>query len=134
MQAIAVFPGKADSVHLANLPKPSIDDIPNGRGVLVKVLRVGVDGTDRTVEVPADKINLQFVLGNKVMVGTVNANREYFELDVRDMAQAEAEYPGWFSRLLTHPVKGLNNYRELLDMLTSAKGAIKVYCEVADLT
>lgn len=55
-------------------------------GVLVKVLRVGVDGTDRTVEVPADKINLQFVLGNKVMVGTVNANREYFELGVRDMA------------------------------------------------
>jgi threonine dehydrogenase-like Zn-dependent dehydrogenase len=36
-------------VHLANLPKPSLDDIPNGRGVLVKVLRVGVDGTDREI-------------------------------------------------------------------------------------
>ena len=92
-----------------------------------------VTGGDRQVEVPADKINLQFVLGNKVMVGTVNANREYFEMGVRDMAQAEAEYPGWLSRLLTHPVKGLENYRELLDKLTSAKGAIKVYCEVADL-
>ena len=67
------------------------------------------------------------------MVGTVNANREYFELGVRDMAQAEAEYPGWFSRLLTHPVKGLDNYRELLDTLTTAKSAIKVYCEVANL-
>src|SRR5437867_872315 len=53
-----------------------------------------VTGGDRKVEVPADKINLEFVLGNKVMVGTVNANREYFELGVRDMAQAEAEYPG----------------------------------------
>ena len=93
-----------------------------------------VTGGDRTVEVPSDKINLQFVLGNKVMVGTVNADREYFELGVRDMAQAEAKYPGWFSRLLTYPVKGLNNYRELLDTLTTAKGAIKVYCEVADLT
>jgi glucose 1-dehydrogenase len=93
-----------------------------------------VTGGDRSVEVPADKINLDFVLGNKVMVGTVNANREYFELGVRDMAQAEAEYPGWLSRLLTHPVKGLNNYRELLDKLTSAKGVIKVYCEVADVT
>jgi glucose 1-dehydrogenase len=49
------------------------------------------------------------------------------------MAQAEAEYPGWLSRLLTHPVKGLDNYRELLDKLTSAKGAIKVYCEVAEV-
>ena len=52
---------------------------------------------------PADKINLEFVLGNKVMVGTVNANREYFEMGVKDMAQAEARVPGWLARLLTHP-------------------------------
>src|SRR5262249_27788201 len=37
-----------------------------------------VTGGNRTVQVCADRINLQFVLGNKVMVGTVNANREYF--------------------------------------------------------
>jgi threonine dehydrogenase-like Zn-dependent dehydrogenase len=91
-----------------------------------------VTGGDRKVEVPADKINLDFVLGNKVMVGTVNANREYFEMGVKDMAQTEAEYPGWLSRLLTHPVKGLENYQELFEKLTTAKGAIKVFCEVAD--
>jgi threonine dehydrogenase-like Zn-dependent dehydrogenase len=91
-----------------------------------------VTGGNRTVEVPADRINLEFVLGNKVMVGTVNANRDYFEMGVRDMAQAEAEYPGWLGRLLTHPVKGLENYRELFETLTSAKGAIKVFCVVAD--
>ena len=76
------------------------------------------------IEVPADKINLEFVLGNKVMVGTVNANREYFEMGVKDLAQAEAEYPGWLSRLLTHPVKGLENYRELFDKLLNPNGAI----------
>ena len=92
-----------------------------------------VTGGDRKIEVPADKINLEFVLGNKVMVGTVNANREYFEMGVRDLAQAEAEYPGWLGRLLTHPVKRLENYAELFDKLTTAKGAIKVFCEVADL-
>ncbi len=91
-----------------------------------------VTGGDRRVEVPADKINLEFVLGNKVMVGTVNANREYFETGVGDMSQAELEYPGWLARLLTHPVKGLENYAELFEKLTSAKGAIKVFCEVAD--
>jgi len=90
-----------------------------------------VTGGDRRVEVPADKINLEFVLGNKVMVGTVNANREYFEAGVRDMSQAELEYPGWLPRLLTNPVRGLENYRELFEKLTSAQGAIKVYCEVA---
>ena len=36
----------------------------------------------------------------------------------------------WLARLLTHPVKGLENYRELLDTLTM-KGPIKVFCEVA---
>ncbi|HYG80835.1 MAG TPA: glucose 1-dehydrogenase [Pyrinomonadaceae bacterium] len=91
-----------------------------------------VTGGARRVEVPADKINLDFVLGNKVMVGTVNANREYFEAGVKDMAEAEAEYAGWLARLLTHPVKGLDNYRELFDKLTNARGAIKVFCEVGD--
>src|SRR4029077_18740840 len=90
-----------------------------------------VTGGDRKVEVPADRLNLEFVLGNKVMVGTVNANREYFEYGVGDMAQAEAEYPGWLSKLLTDPVKGLENYTELFQKLTSPNGAIKVFCEVA---
>ena len=49
MKAISVFPGKANSVHLSDLNKPSISDVPNGRGVLVKVLRVGVDGTDKEI-------------------------------------------------------------------------------------
>ncbi len=90
-----------------------------------------VTGGDRMIEVPADRINLDFVLGNKVMVGTVNANREYFESGVRDMSQAEEEYPGWLGHLLTHPVAGLDNFQELFEKLSGAKGAIKVYCEVA---
>ena len=91
-----------------------------------------VTGGDRMVQVPADRINLDFVLGNKVMVGTVNANREYFEIGVRDMAQAEAEYPGWLKRLLTDPVRGLENYPELFKKLVSPNGSIKVFCEVAE--
>jgi threonine dehydrogenase-like Zn-dependent dehydrogenase len=92
-----------------------------------------VTGGDCRIEVPAAKINLQFVLGNKVIVGTVNANREYFETGVRDLSQAELQYPGWLRRLLTHPVKGLENYKELFDKLLNAKGAIKIFCEVAEL-
>ncbi|MGB7203389.1 MAG: glucose 1-dehydrogenase [Pyrinomonadaceae bacterium] len=89
-----------------------------------------VTGGDRMVEVPADKINLDFVLGNKVMVGTVNANREYFETGVKDLSQAVLEYGDWLSRLLTHPVNGLENYSTLFETLSTAKNAIKVYCEV----
>src|SRR5262249_27113552 len=92
-----------------------------------------VTGGNRTVQVCADRINLQFVLGNKEMVGTVNANREYFEMGARDMGQADAEYPGWLGQLLTHPVKGLENYKELFETLTTSKSAVKVFCDVAEL-
>jgi threonine dehydrogenase-like Zn-dependent dehydrogenase len=49
MKAIAVTPGKSNSIHLVDAPRPKIDSVPHGRGVLVKVLRVGVDGTDKEI-------------------------------------------------------------------------------------
>ena len=125
--------GPFDLIFEATGYSPIVFDCLQGLGKNGVLVLSSVTGGDRKVEVPADKINLEFVLGNKVMVGTVNANREYFELGVRDMAQAEAEYAGWLERLLTHPVKGLENYRDLFDTLTTAKGAIKVFCEVADV-
>ena len=97
-------------------------------GVLVLT---SITGGSHMLEVPADRINLEFVLGNKVMVGSVNASRDHFESGVRDMAQAEAEYPGWLQRLLTDPVRGLENYPELFRRLQNPDGAIKIYCEVA---
>jgi len=99
-------------------------------GVLVLA---SVTGGHRRIEVPADKINLDFVLGNKVMVGTVNGNREHFEAAVRDLALAAAEYPGWAARLLTHPVQGLERHQQLMETLSTAKGAIKVFMEIAPL-
>ena len=49
MEAVAVIPGKPNSVHLREGPKPQLENASNGRGVLVKVLRVGVDGTDKEI-------------------------------------------------------------------------------------
>ena len=97
-------------------------------GVLVLT---SITGGTHMLQIPADRINLEFVLGNKVMVGSVNASRENFESGVRDLSQAEAEYPGWLPRLLTDRVSGLDNYRELFDRLQNPNGAIKIYCEVA---
>jgi threonine dehydrogenase-like Zn-dependent dehydrogenase len=97
-------------------------------GVLVLA---SITGGNRKLEIAADKINLEFVLGNKVMVGCVNSAREDFESGIHDMAKAEIFYPGWLSQLLTHPVIGLENYRQAYDHLVNAKDAIKVYCEVA---
>ena len=103
-------------------------DVLAKNGVLVMV---SVTGGDRKVEIPADRINLGFVLGNKVAFGSVNANREYLELGAKDLSQAELQYPGWLSKLLTHPVDGLENYKEMMRLLTEEKQAIKVFVNVA---
>ena len=123
--------GPFDLIFEATGYSPVVFDSMQALGKNGVLVLSSVTGGNRKVEVPADKINLEFVLGNKVMVGTVNANREYFEMGVRDLAQAEAEYPGWLGKLLTHPVKGLENYKELFEKLTEARGAIKVFCELA---
>jgi threonine dehydrogenase-like Zn-dependent dehydrogenase len=98
-------------------------------GVLVLI---SVTGGMRNADVPTDRINLGFVLGNKVMVGSVNANRDHFEAGVRDLLHAEAQYPGWLSQLFTHRVRGLENYRELFDVLERGTGVIKVFCAVTE--
>lgn len=97
-------------------------------GVLILA---SITGAGKRLEIPADKINLDFVLGNKVMFGTVNANREYFEAGVKDLAQCNAQFPGFAQKLLTHPVQGLGNFRQMMNLLTTEKSAIKVYVEVA---
>lgn len=97
-------------------------------GVLVLA---SVTGGERMVEVPADRINQGFVLGNKVMVGTVNASRADFVSGVDDLVKAEARFPGWLARLLTTPVHGLERYDEMLRHLTENRDAIKVYVQVA---
>jgi threonine dehydrogenase-like Zn-dependent dehydrogenase len=125
--------GPFDLIFEATGFSPVVFDSMQALGKNGVLVLSSVTGGDLRIEVPADKINLEFVLGNKVMVGTVNANREYFEMGVKDLAQAEAEYPGWLRRLLTHPVKGLDNYAELFAKLTNPNGAIKVFCEVAEL-
>src|ERR1044072_7954892 len=49
MTAIAITPGKPNSIHLEEIPRPGLDDIPDGMAVLVEVLRVGVAGTDKEI-------------------------------------------------------------------------------------
>jgi glucose 1-dehydrogenase len=96
-------------------------------GVLVLA---SITGGERTATINSDAINQGFVLGNKVMVGTVNASPNDFKTGVDDLIKAEAIYPGWLGRLLTTPIAGLENYDEMIRELTENRDAIKVYVEV----
>lgn len=155
MKAVAVFPGKPNSAHLRDVPKPSIASIPEGRGVLVKVLRVGLDGTDKEINAgeygspPPDEDFL--IIGHEsfgiveetgpavadtgrgdYVVGTVNANRENFETAVKDLAHCEIRWPGWLSNLLTHPVEGLERYAEAIKLLGDGTDVVKVFVNVSE--
>jgi glucose 1-dehydrogenase len=97
-------------------------------GVMVMA---SVTGGERSYEVPTDAFNIDMVLGNKVMVGTVNANREHFEQGVRDMAMSEARWPGWYGKLITHRIHGLENFEQAFEAM-SQRGVIKVVVEIAE--
>jgi threonine dehydrogenase-like Zn-dependent dehydrogenase len=98
-------------------------------GVLVLV---SVTGGDRKAEVRSDVINEGFVLGNKVMVGSVNASLADFHRGVDDLIKGTAIYPGWLDKLLTTPVDGLENFEQMLHQLIENGDAIKVFLNVAE--
>ena len=65
------------------------------------VCLTGVSGGSRKLEVSADHLNLEMVLSNKVVFGTVNANRRHFESGVRHLQEIEMRWPGLLSRMIT---------------------------------
>jgi len=98
MQAIAVHPGIPNSMHLATMPKPTLDEVPDGRGVLVKVLRVGVDGTDKEInaaEYGAAPPGFDFLVTGHESFGRVEAvGPNVTELRPGDYVVATVRRPG----------------------------------------
>jgi threonine dehydrogenase-like Zn-dependent dehydrogenase len=74
----------------------------------------GLSAGNRRIEIPADVINLQMVLGNRLAFGSVNANRRYFEMGVRHFQEAERQWPGIFDRLITRRV-AFDDFTSALD-------------------
>ena len=91
-----------------------------------------VTGGDATLDgIPGNKINLEWVLGNKLLVGTVNGNWKHFDAGIAAMALGEAMYPGVTQKILTHPIKGLDNFAQMMHLLETG-ACLKVFVEVAD--
>jgi threonine dehydrogenase-like Zn-dependent dehydrogenase len=97
-------------------------------GVLVWTSITGGNGTTL---VPSDRVNLDWVLGNKLLLGSVNANRWHFEAGIRDLMCGDAVYPGVLAQILSHPVDGLENFAEMMRLLVHEKSALKVFVNVA---
>ena len=90
-----------------------------------------ITGGSHPVGLDGAKVNLEWVLGNKLLVGSVNGNRRHFELGLQALSHGELTYPGVTQRILTHPVRGLDNYQQMMTLLEE-KAALKVFVTVAD--
>ncbi len=85
-----------------------------------------ITGGKQEVTLDAARINLEWVLGNKLLVSSVNGNRHHFEQGIQALAHGELTYPGVTERILTHPVAGLDSYKEMMHLLEENQ-ALKVY-------
>ena len=91
-----------------------------------------ITGGTHDVTLDGAKINLEWVLGNKLLVASVNGNRRHFEQGIQALSHGELTYPGVTAQILTHPVAGLENYKEMMRLLEE-KEALKVFVNVAAL-
>ncbi len=89
-----------------------------------------VTGGEKTTEVSSDVINLEWVLGNKLLVGSVNGNRHHFAQGLADLALGEVMFPGVTQRILSTPVEGFDDPQKIMDLLCDPS-QLKVYVNVA---
>ncbi len=65
------------------------------------VVLTSVTGGDKKIEICADCFNQGLVLGNKNIVGTVNAHKQDFELGIQDLMAVQERWPGLLGKLIT---------------------------------
>ena len=117
-----------DGINLSFYPGAKIGVLGHNGAIVW----TGITGGTHQLEVPADALNLDWVLGNKLLLGSVNANRRHFEMGIADLALGEATYPNVIERILTTPVVGLDNYSEMMRLLVEDDQALKVFVEVSE--
>lgn len=88
-----------------------------------------ITGGKEYLEVPADKINLDMVLGNKLVFGTVNANRKYFEMGVDHFRSFQIKWPGLVEKMITKRC----DLRDFKDGLARKSADIKTVLEVGKI-
>ena len=92
------------------------------------IVWTSITGGERKVDVPSDNLNLNWVLGNKLLLGSVNANFRHFESGISDLALGDVTFPGVLEKILTNPVEGFENYGEMMRLLVEDRDALLDDC------
>ncbi|MFN3190405.1 MAG: glucose 1-dehydrogenase [Aureliella sp.] len=132
LQDLAAEVGKADLIIDATGSSRIAFEAMEALGLNGALVWTSITGGKNMTEVPSDKINIEWVLGNKLLLGSVNANSDHFESGIKDLALGEVMFPGVLEKILTSPVEGLDGYQEMMRLLVEDKDALKVYVNVAD--
>jgi threonine dehydrogenase-like Zn-dependent dehydrogenase len=72
---------------------------------------MGVSTGEKPLEICADCLNMQMVLGNKTVFGTVSSNRSHFERAIQLLGEIEQRWQGWLGRLITRQLN-LGNFKD----------------------
>lgn len=94
----------------------------NGIALLISV----TIGSHKVV-IDSDVLNMQMVLGNKLAVGLVNANRKYFEFGVRDFQDYQQRFPGILERMLTRRVPLTEFTTQVFERTNGVKTTIEIH-------
>ena len=132
LEQLAKKVGKADLIIDATGSSSIAFNAMEALGHNGALVWTSITGGKELTTVPSDKINIEWVLGNKLLVGSVNANREHFESGIKDLALGEVMFPGVLEKILTSPVNGLAGYKEMMRLLVEDNSALKVYVNVAE--
>jgi glucose 1-dehydrogenase len=85
-----------------------------------------VSGGHNSVALDTNVLNINMVLNNQVMFGSVNANRRYFEMGVNDWQNIERKFPGLLQKLITRRLP-IADYKTAL---TKDRSGIKTVLEI----
>jgi threonine dehydrogenase-like Zn-dependent dehydrogenase len=72
---------------------------------------MGVSTGQKPLEVDASCLNMQMVLGNKTVFGTVSSNRDHFERSIESLVRIEEKWTEWLPRLITRRLT-LDKFRD----------------------
>jgi len=128
---------KADIFDLPSIVGENIDIIIESTGnssVALKAMSLiglngilcltSVTGGQNKVTICADCLNLDLVLGNKIIFGTVNANRIDFEKGVEHLQLYNKIYPKLLDKLITNRYK-LSEFKEAIEKFKGLKAVIE---------
>lgn len=89
-----------EATGIASLEFNLLDALGEGGAYVL----TGIPGGDRPAQLPAATLMREFVLSNKVMLGSVNAARGHFQMAVDDLAQAQLKWGDHVAKLITDRV------------------------------